>query len=118
MDEIFSKDLQQGLEAARVSRLRKRSRLRIDQDGQLIPLLQLGRNGFSVAREDAPRLRGLVDVYDGGRHLFQCLITAAEEEGAEIRYDFKRATAISDRAPLDFAWSEDAPAGLITQEKR
>ena len=117
MEEVFSRDVQQGLEEARISRLRRRSRLRIDLDGRIIPVLDLGRTGFVVAREDAPSLRGLVDLYDGATHLFQCLIVASEEAGSEMHYEFKRATAISEKVPLDFEMAENAPIALLPRRR-
>jgi hypothetical protein len=51
-----------------------------------------------------------VDLYDGTKHLYQCLIVASEEEAGEMRYEFKRNTRAEDKVPLDF---EQAPAALI-----
>lgn len=116
MEEVLSKELRAGLNAARISRVRKASRLRLDLDGRLVPVLRLGKSGFAVAIDDAPSLPGLVDLYDGARHLFQCLIVASEESGGEMWYEFKRATPVAAAAPLDFELSEWAPAGLITKQ--
>ena len=114
MEEVLSKELRADLDAARINRARRASRLRLDLDGRLVPVLRLGKTGFAVAREDAPNLPGLVDLYDGARHLFQCLIVASEETGSEMWYEFKRATPVAASAPLDFEMSDHAPAGLIT----
>ena len=116
MEEMLSKELIAGLDAARISRARKASRLRLDLDGRLIPVLRLRKNGFAVAMEDAPSLPGLVDIYDGARHLFQCLVVASEEEGGEMWYEFKRATPVAAAAARDFAPLEGTPAGLITKQ--
>jgi len=115
METVFSKEIQAGLDAARRASLRKASRLRIDLDGRVFPVLRMRKNGFSIAVEDAPHLRGLVQLYDGARHLFQCLIVAADEQDGEMHYEFKRATAVTDHAPLDFETSATAPVGLIGQ---
>ncbi|MEW9918404.1 hypothetical protein AB2B41_02220 [Marimonas sp. MJW-29] len=117
MEAIFSKEIQAGLDAARLEHLRKASRLRLDIDGQIFPVLRMTKTGFSVSAEDAPHLRGLVDLYDGARHLFQCLIVASEEEAGEMHYEFKRATAVADGVPLDFEQDDNAPAGLITDAR-
>ena len=117
MEAVFSKEIQAGLDAARTAALRKASRLRIDVDGQIVPVLRMWKTGFAVAIDDALTLRGLVDVYDGARHLFQCLIVAADPEGAEMRYEFKRATPVMDAAPLDFERAAHAPAGLIADAR-
>jgi len=114
METVFSKEIQAGLDAARLAGLRKASRLRINVDGQVHPVLRMWKTGFAVAAEDAPHLRGLVDLYDGANHLFQCLIVAGEEEAGEMQYEFKRATAVAQSAALDFEKLANAPAGLIT----
>ena len=116
MEEMLSEELRAGLNAARINRARKASRLRLDLDGRLVPVLRLGKNGFAVSVEDAPSLPGLVDLYDGARHLFQCLIVASEESAGEMWYDFKRATPVAASAALDFELSDHAPAALITRQ--
>jgi hypothetical protein len=114
METVFSKEVTLGLEQARQKALRQSSRLRLDVNGELFPVLRMWKSGFAISAEDAPQLRGLVDLYDGATHLFQCLIIKSDEEDGEMRYEFKRATAVSQTAPLDFERSENAPAGLLT----
>ena len=118
MTTFLPREVQDGLDAARRASLRKASRLRVQVGEEIYPVLSLWRDGFAVEEDRVPPLRGLVDLFDGAHHLYQCLIVASEEDRGEMRYEFKRSTRAEDRAPLDFAWSEDAPAGLITQEKR
>ncbi|MGB0799852.1 MAG: hypothetical protein ACPGRD_11090 [Planktomarina sp.] len=101
------------MEAARKQALRKKSRLRVQAGDQVLTVLKFWDDGFSVDKEDAPQLRGLVDLFDGARHLYQCLIVASEEDGDEMRYEFKRNTMALDRAPLDFVKAKDAPVALI-----
>jgi hypothetical protein len=113
METVLSKEIQAGLDAARLARLRKSSRLRIDVDGSVHPVLRMWKTGFAIEAENAPHLRGLVDLYDGANHLFQCLIVAADEEAGEMQYEFKRATAVAAAAALDFERAANAPAGLI-----
>lgn len=117
METVFSKEIQAGLDAARLASLRKASRLRIDLDGKIHPVLRMWKTGFAVAADDAPHLRGLVDLYDGANHLFQCLIVAGEEEAGEMQYEFKRATAVAHAAALDFEKLAHAPAGLIADSR-
>jgi hypothetical protein len=114
MEAVFSKEVQQGLEAARQSALRRSSRLRLSVDGVEHAVLRMWKTGFAIAAENAPQLRGLVDLYDGSQHLLQCLIMKAEEASGEMHYEFKRATAVSPDRPLDFERPRNAPAGLIT----
>jgi len=110
------KDVQDGLDAARVHTMAKASRLRLTVAGRTHPVLRMWKTGFSVSVADAPHLRGFVDLFDGEAHLFQCLIIAAEEEGLEMRYEFKRATAIQDGPALDFERPVDAPVALIEDQ--
>ena len=114
MSTFLSHEVQAGLAAARKSGLKKANRLRVQAGDALYPVTRQRVGGFSVLIEDAPKLRGHVDLYDGARHMSRCLIIASEEEGDEIHYEFKRATAASDQAPLDFYRESSAPVGLLT----
>lgn len=110
---FLPKEVQDGLDAARNVSLAKASRLRLSAGGRTYPVLRMWKTGFSVAAADAPHLRGFVDLYDGAVHLFQCLIVAAQEDGPEMQYEFKRATAITKGPALDFERAENAPVALI-----
>lgn len=112
MEAFFSKEIQAGLDLARVENQKKSSRLRVDVDGQMQPVLRMWKTGFAVA-SDVAVLRGFVDLYDGALHLFQCLIVTSVEETGERHYEFKRATAVVQKPAADFEISEDAPLGLI-----
>lgn len=116
MTTYVPKAVQEALDAARVSGLKRQSRLRVAVGGDYFPVLRTWKTGFSVEEETAPQLRGLVDLYEGARHLSQCLIVASEAEGGEMRYEFKRATLAADSAPLDFYRAPDAPVGLLGNE--
>jgi len=113
MSEFLPKEVRAGLEAARKQALRKKSRLRIHVGDTAIPVLRFWETGFALDAEDAPHLRGLVDLFDGARHLYQCLIVASSEEIGEMVYEFKRSTAAVDKAPLDFVRDENAPIALL-----
>ena len=113
MEAVLSKEIQAGLDAARLDGLRRKSRLRVNVAGRIYPVLRRWKTGFSVAAEDAPHLRGLVDLYEGADHLFQCLIVANEEEAGEMRFEFKRATAVTGKPALDFEQDDAAPVALI-----
>ncbi len=58
--------------------------------------------GFALDAADAPHLRGLVDIRQGARHLYRCLIVACEQGDGEIRYEFKQSTRADDDPPCDF----------------
>ena len=118
METVFSKEIQAGLDHARVESLKKSSRLRVDVDGKVLPVLRLWKTGFSM-EADAPPLRGFVDLYDGAVHLFQCLIVASDDETPGERvYEFKRATAVAQKPALDFEMAPDAPIALIESAKQ
>lgn len=113
MTTYVPEEVQQGLDKARIGRLKKSSHLRIETPDGYFRILRLWETGFSVASRDAPHLRGLVDVYEGPTHLFQCLIVAANEEAGEMQYEFKRMTAVANRAARDFASEAEPPVALI-----
>ena len=111
MSEFLPKEVREGLELARKRASRRRGRLNVRADDKCVPVLRCWESGFEA--ESSHVMRGLVDLYDGGRHLSQCLIVASREDTDERVYEFKRATPASDRVPLDYEWQFD-PFGLIT----
>ena len=117
MTTFVPKEVQDGLDRARLARLKKASRLRLSVDDVTYKILRMWKTGFSIEAATAPNLRGLVDLYDGSIHLFQCLIIASEEEADEMRYEFKRLTAVSDKPALDFERAADAPVALIADAR-
>ncbi|WP_372884995.1 hypothetical protein [Shimia sp.] len=113
MSTYLPKEIQDGLDAARRRSLRQSSRMRVEADGHSFRVLAFFDTGFSLAASDAAHLRGLVDLYDGGRHLMQCLIVASEQEGDLMHYDFKRATPAAEAPPADFYRGANRPVALI-----
>lgn len=113
MSDHLPEAVRKGLEDARVAMLRRSSRLCIHDGDRVHRVLRLWDGGFSVDAADAPRLRGFVDLYDGVRHLYQCLIVAGHRAEGEMIYHFKWNTVVADRAPADFVRAEDAPVALI-----
>lgn len=113
MSEFLPKEVRQGLEIARKRALRKSSRLRVHTDDEIFPILRYWDDGFALDPVNAPHLRGHVDIYDGSRHLYQCLIVASDMDGVEMKYEFKRSTSAVDAAPLDYVRPVDAPVALI-----
>ena len=101
------------LHVAQKKAARRKNRFRVEANGQSLSIVQMSQDGFVVERADATRLRGLVDLFDAGRHLSQCLIVAAQEDGEHIHYEFKRNTTATDGAPLDFERDENAPIALL-----
>jgi hypothetical protein len=113
MSEYLPREVRAGLELARKTDLKKKSRINVQVGGQSFVILRHWNEGFALDKDDAPHLRGLVDIYDGTRHLSRCLIVASSEDDGEMVYEYKRATPVSDRAPLDYHRDENAPVALI-----
>ncbi|MDQ2090757.1 hypothetical protein [Marimonas arenosa] len=113
MTDFLTKELREGLAQARKLAAKRNARLRVQVGEETYPVLRIWDNGFSLDAEDAPHMRGLVDLYEGGRHKAQCLIIASEEDGDEMRFEYKRATEAHDSAPVDFVREDGAPVALI-----
>ena len=118
MSDFLPKEVREGLELARKQSLRKKSRMRVRAGEQTFTILRYWEDGFALDSEDAPKLRGLVDLFDGGRHVSQCLIIASAEDSGERVYEFKRATVASDHVPVDYEKDANAPVGLLTDARR
>jgi hypothetical protein len=114
---FLPKEVQAGLDAARKRDMKRKTRMRVRVGDDVFPLLRFDETGFSLDIANAPHLRGLVDLYDGARHLYQCLIIASKEEDGEMVYEFKRATVAKDQAPVDFYRDENAPVALVTDQR-
>ena len=113
MLEFFSKELREGFEMARKRQDARKSRLRVQIGTEVYPILRMWDDGLAMDADQLPHLRGLVDVYDGARHVSQCLIVASTVENGQLICDFKRATQVTDKAPLDFWRDENAPVGFL-----
>lgn len=113
MTTFLSAEVLAGLEDARVRGLQKSKRLRVEAGPQSFAVLRAWEGGFALPSGTAPQLRGLVDMYDGARHLKRCLIVASEQDGAEIRYDLKVVTEATGEQPVDFERDSQAPVALI-----
>lgn len=113
MLEFLPKEVREGLEAAHKRDTKRKSRLRVQLGDAVFPIIRLWDEGFALDAARTPRLRGLVDVYDGARHICQCLIVASTVENGELICDFKRSTLVRDVAPLDFWKDENAPVGYL-----
>jgi len=113
MLEFLPKDVLEGLREAHMRSLARKSRIRVRVGEHDYPVLKMWHDGFSLALEDAPKLRGLVDLYNGSRHLSQCLIVASAEEGDMMSYEFKRNTASAEAPALDFVADDMRPVALL-----
>ncbi len=113
MSEYLPEAVRKGLEEARKASLRRSSRLCVHDGDQVYRILRLWDGGFAIDADDAPKLRGFVEIYDGAKHLYQCLVVSSREEEGERVFEFKWSTAVADRPALDFEQTRDAPVALI-----
>lgn len=111
--EFLPKDILAGLREATQREGKRRSRLKVHAGGEVWPVLNRWRGGFSLDAKEVTHLRGLVDLYEGGRHIATALIVAAEVEGDELICTTKRETAVSTAPALDFVRDANAPAGYL-----
>lgn len=115
MIEFMPKDVVDSLANARHAAQAKKTRLRVQADGEMIPLIRLTSTHFAIDRDLAPRLRGFVDIFDGARHLYQALVVATSFDGDAVVFEFKRNTATTDGPALDFERKVTAPAALLSK---
>ena len=113
MSTFLSKEIQDGLDKAHARKKRRKALHRVRFDGSMYPVIELWENGFSVESENASKMRGLVDIFEGPNHLSRCLIIASDEQNGEVKFEFKRRTLAEDQAPLDFVLPSDAPIALL-----
>ena len=113
MTTFLPKEVKEDLEKARAIEKRRRARHRIRFDGNMYPVIDLWENGFSVESKDAPKMRGLVDIFEGSTHLSRCLIIASNEWNGEVAFEFKRSTLVEDQAPIDFVRPKGSPIALL-----
>jgi len=113
METHFSADVMAGLQKARMKDAIKKNRLRVHDGEAEHAVLKIWENGFSMVAGNAPHLRGFVDLFDGGRHLLQCLVIHSEPDGSVMNYEFKRRTVATDNAPKDYVVDANAPVALI-----
>lgn len=114
MLEFLPEDIVKGLDLARHRARRPRARLHIQIGEAVFPVLRFWQGGLALDGSLAPgKIRGLVEVYDGPRHIFQCLIFASEREGEELLCAFKRMSVIHDGPVADYWRGENQPMGYL-----
>jgi len=67
------------------------------------PVVAMGSDACLVEAPDGFIPRGFADIFDGDRHVAQCLILIAAPEGPFVRCSFKRRTEWRAAPPRDFA---------------
>ena len=113
MLEFLPQEIRDGLASGRKREKMRAARLRVQLGDAVFPILRLWEGGFTLDAARAPHLRGLVDVYDGARHILQGLIVASTVEDGQLRCEFKRSNLVSEQPPLDFWRDENAPVALL-----
>ena len=113
MTEYLPEAVLRGLEDARRNARRIAGRLCVHDGDQVHRILRMWDGGFSLAASEAPSLRGRIDIYDGSRHLSQCLVVTSSEEGEERVFEYKWHHSVAETAPVDFERVDPAPKGLL-----
>ena len=113
MLEFLPKEVRDGLEAARKRDSKRRNRLRVQVGEAVFPVRRLSDDEMELDSSLTPHLRGLVDLFDGARHVAQCLIVASTQENGVLICGFKRVTNVTDGPALDYWRDENAPVALL-----
>lgn len=113
MDNFISDEVRMGLQRAHTKALRMKNRMRLQSGEITVPILREWDGGFAVDIDIAPALRGRVDIYDGSKHLYQCLVIFSAREGNEMIYEYKRHTPAEDRRIVDYDKPDDKPIALL-----
>jgi hypothetical protein len=82
---------------------RRGRRLVMESGRGRFPIVAIGPESCLVEIPEGAVPRGLVDIFDGERHLAHCLIVLAAPEWPYLRCFFKRRTASRLHPPPDFA---------------
>ncbi len=112
METHLPREIREGLAEARRTAQMQASRLRLQVGTASFPILRAWEGGFAIDAGRTPPRRGRVVLYDGARLMSHCLIIASEEEGGEIRFEYKRMTEAAERQPLDFYQESPTPIAL------
>ncbi len=113
MTTFLPPEVQAGLDDARKLAQKKSNRLHICADGKTYQVLYAWEDGFALNAATTENLRGRIELYDGVNLLSQCLIVAAELDGDDMRFEYKRMTEVTSTQPLDFYKAPNAPVALI-----
>lgn len=114
MNDFLPDAVRAGLEQARKAGFRRSTRLCVHDGEKVFAIRRIWDGGFALDADVASKLRGRVEIYDGARHLYQCLIVGSVEEAGERVFDFKWLHPVTQTAPVDYEQPNFVPAGLIT----
>lgn len=116
MLEFLPAEVREGLERARRRAPARRRKLALHVGDAVFPILRLWDDGLAVEASRLNRLRGFVEIHEGGRPLLACLIVASDVTEGELICSFKRAARIPDRAALDYELPDDRPTTLLPRQ--
>ena len=94
--------VRQGLEEARKSALKRKDRLSVHDGDDTYRIRRFWDGGFALDLQGSERLRGHVDIYDGPKHLYQCLVVNSVAEDGERVFEFKWLTPVASGPAPDF----------------
>lgn len=117
MYRFLPEAVRQGLEEARKNALRRKGRLSVRDGDDSYRILRFWDGGFALDSQGSDRLRGHVDIYDGPRHLYQCLVVSSVEGDDERVFEFKWLTPVADRPAADFVQKDFVPAALLDHKR-
>lgn len=110
MDSLLPSDIASGLSAGEARSSRTKSSYRVVVGNASHPVLELRQDGFVIAVDGRPPLRGYADVFQGDDRVLRGLVTCAWAEDGRVGYDFKRSTG-GHNVPADYVLP--AHSGLL-----
>ena len=113
MIDILPEAIRKGLEEARKASLHRNDRLCVHDGDDVYRVLRFWDDGLSIDKKHGDQLRGRVEIYDGARHLYQCLIENGRTEEDEVVFDFKWLHPVAEQPAADFVRPDGAPALMI-----
>ena len=116
MEGFVSSVILDGLDDARFNAPERAGAFRVVAGGHSFPVLRKWKTGFSLSEADAPKLRGLVEVYEGQRYILMGLVVAQPPENGEVCFEFKRATHVTTAPAVDFIVAPEKLGETGTQE--
>lgn len=118
MYNFLPEAVRNGLEDARKAAIRRKDRLTVHDGEKAYPIRRIWDGGFALDLEGSGKLRGRVDIYDGPRYIYQCLVVSSVDDSDERVFDFKWLTPAATQPAVDFERPNFVPAGLIGQHDK
>lgn len=91
-----------------------KSHLSVQSAGKTYSVLWVDKSCFAISAKDAPKLTGLVDLYQRKAHKGLFLVSASRLVGDEMRYDFKEIPPFAQEAAKALEDSAARPVVLVT----